>query len=106
MHATSKLAVQCERSKKIRTGGECDEGFVRRVRVLVAGDEDGGADEVLGERGGGEEEEGMVRMRGLGRGWMVRLPFHGQTCLRCGVLSCRAECRRCNCIQGDTDEAR
>jgi hypothetical protein len=62
-------AVQCERSEKIRTGGECNEGFEGRVRVLAAGDEHGGADEVLGERGGREEEEQMVRVRELGRGW-------------------------------------
>jgi hypothetical protein len=60
MRATSKpvTAVQCERSKKIRTRGECDEGFIRRVRVLVAGDEDGGADEVLGNGEGGGRRKG------------------------------------------------
>jgi hypothetical protein len=39
--------VQCERSEKIRTRGECGEGFEGRVRVLAAGNEHGGADELL-----------------------------------------------------------
>ena len=62
-------AVQCERSEKIRTGGECNEGFEGRVRVLAVEHEHGGAGDVLGERGGREEEKQMVRVRELGRGW-------------------------------------
>ena len=40
-------AVQCERGEKIRTRGECNEGFEGRVRVLAAGNEHGGAEELL-----------------------------------------------------------